>query len=97
VAFVTELLQQRQIVFDLLESIENNGTVLTRSGVEFGARLGQARTPQDYVRESIVNPHAHLVPGPTFSFGGRSIMPAFDTILKPDEIDQLVAYLVTFK
>jgi nitric oxide reductase subunit C len=58
---------------------------------------GAARTPQDYVRESIVNPHAYLVPGPTFSFGGRSIMPAFDTILKPEEIDQLVAYLVTFK
>ena len=58
---------------------------------------GSARTPQDYVRESIVNPHAYLVPGPTFSFGGRSIMPAFDTILKPEEIDQLVAYLVTFK
>jgi len=58
---------------------------------------GAARTPQDYVRESIMNPHAYLVPGPTFSFGGRSIMPAFDTILKPQEIDQLVAYLVTFK
>ena len=58
---------------------------------------GPARTPQDYVRESIVSPHVYLVPGQTFSFGGRSLMPAFDTILKPDEMNQLVAYLVTFK
>ena len=28
---------------------------------------GSARTPQDYIRESIVNPHAYVVPGPTFS------------------------------
>ena len=58
---------------------------------------GPARTPQDYVRESIVDPHVYLVAGPTFSAGGRSIMPPFDTLLKPDEIDQLVAYLMTFK
>jgi nitric oxide reductase subunit C len=57
---------------------------------------GQARAAPDYIRESIVSPHAYVVPGPTFGGGGRSIMPAYDT-LKPDEIDQLVAYLVTFK
>jgi nitric oxide reductase subunit C len=58
---------------------------------------GSARTTQDYIRESIVDPHAYVVPGPTFSAGGQSIMPPFGTVLKPDEIDQLVAYLATFK
>ena len=58
---------------------------------------GSARTTQDYIRESIVDPHAYVVPGPTFSAGGQSIMPPFGTALKPDEIDQLVAYLATFK
>jgi nitric oxide reductase subunit C len=61
------------------------------------AYKGSARTPQDYIRESIVNPHAYLVPGATFSAGGQSIMPPYDTILTPAEIDQLVAYLATFK
>jgi nitric oxide reductase subunit C len=58
---------------------------------------GSARSPQEYIRESIVNPHAYVVPGQTFAAGGRSIMPPFDTLLKPDEIGQLVAYLETFK
>jgi nitric oxide reductase subunit C len=58
---------------------------------------GSAKTAEEYIRESIADPHAHLVPGDTFSVGGQSIMPAYDTILTPDEIDQLVAYLATFK
>ena len=58
---------------------------------------GSAKTPPDYIRESIVSPHAYVVPGQTFSAGGRSIMPPYDTILKPDEIEQLVAYLATFR
>ena len=62
-----------------------------------GGYKGSAKSLPDYIRESIVNPHAHVVPGQTFSAGGRSIMPAYDTILKPDEIDHLVAYLATFK
>jgi hypothetical protein len=37
------------------------------------------------------------VPGATFSAGGLSIMPPLSTILKPEEIEQLVAYLATFK
>jgi len=35
---------------------------------------------------------------PTFSAGGQSIMPAvYDQMLKPDQIDTLVAYLATLK
>lgn len=58
---------------------------------------GAARSPEEYIRESIVSPHAYVVPGPTFSAGGLSIMPPLATILKPEEIEQLVAYLATFK
>lgn len=65
--------------------------------VQGGGYKGSARTPEDYIRESIVAPHVYLVPGETFSAGGQSIMPSFEGILKPDEIDQLVAYLATFK
>ena len=59
---------------------------------------GTARTVEDYLRESILHPSAFVVPGPTFSAGGQSIMPAvYDQMLKPDQIDTLVAYLATLK
>ena len=58
---------------------------------------GSAKTPEDSIRESILQPNAYLVPGPTFSAGGQSVMPPFDQVLKPDEVDQLVAFLATFK
>jgi nitric oxide reductase subunit C len=58
---------------------------------------GSAQTPADYIRESIQNPSAYLVPGPTFSAGGQSIMPPFGDTLTSAESDQLVAYLATFK
>ena len=58
---------------------------------------GAAKSAEEYIRESIVSPHAYVVPGPTFSAGGLSVMPPLATMLKPEEIDQLVAYLATFK
>jgi len=57
---------------------------------------GAARSAPDYIRESIVNPSAYVVPGPTFGAAGQSVMPPLGTLLKPDEVDQLVAYLATF-
>lgn len=65
--------------------------------VESSSYTGSARTPEDYIRESIVDPNAYVVPGPTFSAAGQSIMPPLAQTLKPEEIDQLVAYLATFK
>lgn len=62
-----------------------------------GEYKGSARTVEEYIRESIVNPNAYLVPGETFSVGGQSTMPPLASVLKPEEIDQLVAYLATFK
>ena len=58
---------------------------------------GAARSPADYIRESILRPNAYVVTGPTFGAGGQSIMPPFEAVLKPEEVDQLVAYLATFK
>ncbi|MEP6916375.1 MAG: cytochrome c, partial [Acidobacteriota bacterium] len=62
------------------------------------AYTGTARTPQDYIRESILHPSAYVVPGATFGAGGQSIMPAiYQDTLKPPDIDHLVAYLDTLK
>lgn len=59
---------------------------------------GKATDPEGYIRESIVSPSAHLVPGPIFSSQGRSLMPDnFDSVLTAEQIDQLVAYLMTLK
>ncbi len=62
------------------------------------AYKGTARTPADYIRESILQPSAYVVPGDTFSAGGQSIMPAiYGDTLKPGDVDHLVAYLDTLK
>lgn len=59
---------------------------------------GKAKDAEGYIRESIVEPSAHLVAGPTYSANGRSFMPdTFGKDLKPEQIDQLVAYLITLK
>lgn len=59
---------------------------------------GSAKSPADYIRESILHPSVYIVPGPTFSAGGQSIMPAiYQDTLKPADIDHLVAYLATLK
>ena len=59
---------------------------------------GAAQAVPGSIRASIVNPHAHLVPGPTYSAAGRSFMPDnYDKTLKPEQIDELVAYLATLR
>ena len=73
--------------------------LVTRTNALLGSPdyKGAAKTPEEYIRESIINPNDYLVPGQTFSVGGQSIMPPLASVLKPEEIDQLVAYLATFK
>jgi nitric oxide reductase subunit C len=79
------------------------GPSLAGIGTRAAARIadptykGTAKTPEDYIRESILHPNAFLVPGPTFSAGGQSVMPPYGDILKTEDIDHLVAYLATFK
>jgi nitric oxide reductase subunit C len=73
--------------------------LVTRTNALLGSPdyKGAAKTPEEYIRESIVNPNGYLVPGQTFSVGGQSIMPPLASGLQPDEIDQLVAYPATYK
>ena len=59
---------------------------------------GKAKDAAEYIRESILAPSAYLVPGATYSAGGRSFMPDnFAQTLIPQQVDQLVAYLMTLK
>ena len=59
---------------------------------------GSATDAASYIRESIEQPSASIVAGPMFSAGGRSFMPDnFSTTLTSEQIDQLVAYLLTLR
>ena len=59
---------------------------------------GKAKDVEAYLHESIVEPSAHLVPGPMYSADGTSFMPTtYAKDLTPEQIDQLVAYLMSLK
>jgi nitric oxide reductase subunit C len=59
---------------------------------------GSATDAEGYIRESILDPNAYLVPGPTYSAGGISFMPQnTQELLTAEEIDHLVAYLMTLR
>ncbi|WP_313076653.1 cytochrome c [Melaminivora sp.] len=59
---------------------------------------GKAKDVAGYLHESIVEPSAHLVPGPMYSADGTSFMPTtYGKDLTPEQIDQLVAYLMSLK
>lgn len=62
------------------------------------AYRGRARDVAAYIRESIVDPNAHIVPGPAYSADNRSFMPGnFGRELSPEQVDHLVAYLASLK
>ncbi|AGA86821.1 c-type cytochrome [Stutzerimonas stutzeri] len=59
---------------------------------------GQASDARGYIRESIVSPSAHIIPGAMYSADGTSFMPTgYDKSLTDEKIDQLTAYLETLK
>jgi nitric oxide reductase subunit C len=59
---------------------------------------GKAKTVEEYIKESIVEPSAYLHPGAMYSANGVSFMPpSYGKDLSAEQIDQLVAYLATFK
>jgi nitric oxide reductase subunit C len=59
---------------------------------------GSATDATSYLRESITDPDAYLVPGQTYSANGSSFMPHnFSQTLTAEQIDQIVAYLMTLK
>jgi nitric oxide reductase subunit C len=59
---------------------------------------GKATDAAGYIRESILEPNAYLVPGATYSSQGQSMMPpGLGQALEPAQVDALVAYLMTLK
>ncbi len=60
---------------------------------------GKATDAAGYIRESILDPNAYIVPGNQYrAEDGQSVMPKnFGQILKPSEIDDLIAFLLTLK
>lgn len=59
---------------------------------------GKATDTAEYIRESIVEPSAYLVPGPMYSANGMSFMPSnYTEILTDEQIDLLVDFLLTLK
>jgi len=58
---------------------------------------GHATDAAGYIRESIVDPNAYIVPGPTYrQADGQSVMPkTFGQSLAPAQLDDLVAFLLT--
>lgn len=59
---------------------------------------GEATDAEGYLRESVVSPSAHIVPGPMYSAEGTSFMPTgYGDSLSDEQIDQLTAYMATLK
>ena len=59
---------------------------------------GNAKDIEGYIRESITDPSAYIVPGAMYSANGVSFMPnTFGKDLTAEQVAQLAAYLATFK
>jgi nitric oxide reductase subunit C len=63
-----------------------------------GQYKGKAKDLVGYIRESVLEPSAHVVPGAMYSAGGVSFMPTtYPTDLTPAQVDQLAAYLSSLR
>lgn len=63
-----------------------------------GDYKGKAKDLAGYIRESITEPSAHVVPGPMYSADGVSFMPTtYAKDLTSTQIDELAAYLSSLK
>lgn len=59
---------------------------------------GSADSVEGYIRESILKPDAHIVPGKNHATGGASLMPGdYDDRLSEKQVDHLVEYLMSLK
>ena len=77
----------------------NLGNIATEAGriVRLADYHGRARDAAGYIRESIVDPNAYVVPGAAYrQDDGQSVMPKdFGRTLSPADLDDLVAFLLT--
>lgn len=63
-----------------------------------GSYAGEATDVEGYIRESIISPSAHLVPGDMYSASGTSFMPTgYELSLGVEQLEHLTAYLATLK
>jgi nitric oxide reductase subunit C len=73
-------------------------TARAEAALASGEYHGEATDAAGFIRESILHPSAYLEPGPMYSANGTSFMHnTYAETLKPEEVDQLVAYLSTLK
>jgi nitric oxide reductase subunit C len=77
----------------------NLGNIATEAGRKVRRRdyRGKARDAAGYIRESILEPNAYIVPGKNYRMEtGRSVMPEdVGGTMSPAELDDLVAFLLT--
>lgn len=63
-----------------------------------GDYKGKATDLAGYIRESVTDPSAHVVPGPMYSAEGVSFMPTtYAKDLTQEQLDQLTSYLSSLK
>ena len=63
-----------------------------------GQYKGKAKDVAGYLHESVLEPSAHVVPGPMYSANGVSFMPTtYAKDLTAAQVDQLAAYLSSLK
>jgi mono/diheme cytochrome c family protein len=81
------------------EICPNLGNIATEAAriVRLPDYHGRATDAAGYIRESIVDPNAYIVPGSNYrAADGQSVMPkTFRETLKPSELDDIVAFLMT--
>ncbi len=77
----------------LADLADQAATIIASPGYQ-----GKATTPEEYIRESILDPSAYVVPGAMYSAGGRSFMPDnYSQTLEPAQVENIVAYLMTLR
>lgn len=77
----------------------NLGNIAAESAriIKLPSYRGKARDAAAYIRESIVDPNAYIVPGPNYRTpDGQSVMPKdFGRTLTRGDVEDLVAFLMT--
>jgi cytochrome c len=77
-------------------STEPGKVIVGPSLAGMAARAGERKTgltPPEYIRESILDPNAYIVEG----FSEGVMYQDFKEVLKEEEIQDLIAYLLTLK